>query len=228
MTQAARLTSRRVLITGEDTDLAVRLGTVFEQAGAVVRRTENLPPEGSDGTTAADEAVRELGGLDVLVNLGPSAIPGDSDDPDARTQETERALERSMARLVTTTEAVLEAMHAGASIINAAALSVRTLTLAHQALAAAIVDTTEDWATVLIARGIRANVVVGGPILDPSIQAQLDHRSDGHRPDGDTELDAFLYLASENSSHVSGSVISVARASGHGPARQSQEAPGSH
>lgn len=211
MTQAARLQKRRVLIMGEDAELAARLGTVFERAGAVVETARGIPTGESDGTLAAEAAVRELGGLDVLVNIGPGALPGDSPDPDQRSYEVERALTQFMGRLVTTTEAALAAMKAGASIINVVAMSVQTLTAAHQALAAAVVDTTQDWAAILMERGIRVNAVVGGPWLDPAVAAALDAPHDGQVTAESAQLDALVYLASTNSSHISGSVVSVAR-----------------
>lgn len=116
-----------------------------------------------------------------------------------------------MALLVTTTEAALPSMKAGASIINTAALSARHLTPGQDALAAAVADTTQGWAEILSSRGIRANAVVGGPLLDPNVDADLAD-PDGAAPRGcEAELDAFVYLASQESSHVSGSVVSVSR-----------------
>lgn len=211
MTQAARLESRRVLITGEDAELAARLGTVFRRAGAVVGIIEGADIEDPDKTAAADAAVRELGGLDVLVNIGPAALPGDHPDPDERSPEVERALVRFMERLVMTTEVALGTMTAGASIINVVALSVGALTAAQEALAAAVVETTQSWAAVLIRRGIRVNVVVGGPALAPDVEAVLHRPTDGQPLGRSAQFDVLVYLASTNSSHVSGSVVSVAR-----------------
>lgn len=212
MTQAVRLESRRVLITGEDAELAARLGTVFKSAGAVVRTTDGLPDEELHGAGSPDAAVQKLGGLDVLVNIGPAVLPGDHPDLEQRSPDVERALVRFMERLVTTTETALEAMSPGASIINVVALSVDPLTAAHEALAAAVVDTTQDSAAILMRRGIRVNVVVGGPSIDPAVEAELDG-TDGEEPAAQSaQLDVLVYLASTNSSHVSGSVVSVARA----------------
>ncbi|GHG42134.1 hypothetical protein GCM10012320_04800 [Sinomonas cellulolyticus] len=150
-----------------------------------------------------DAAVQKLGGLDVLVNIGPAVLPGDHPDLEQRSPDVERALVRFMERLVTTTETALEAMSPGASIINVVALSVDPLTAAHEALAAAVVDTTQDWAAILMRRGIRVNVVVGGPSIDPAVEAELDG-TDGEEPAAQSaQLDVLVYLASTNSSHVS-------------------------
>ncbi|MDQ4492293.1 SDR family oxidoreductase [Sinomonas sp. ASV486] len=200
-----------MLVTGEDTELATRIGAVLEHAGAVVQRIHSTPTHEPSGMSEADAAVRELGGLDVLVNIGPASLPGDNPDPDRRSPEVERALEWSMERLLTTTEAALAAMTAGASIINVVSLSVRTLTSAHLALAAAVVDTTQDLAAFLAERGIRANVVLGGPSLEPAVEAALHTHDDGDSAAGAAQFDALVYLASESSRYVSGSVISVTR-----------------
>lgn len=219
--QAARLGQRRVLIMGEDAELAARIGAVFERAGAVVQRVHCASSHHPDGTApigrapdssaAAHAAMRELGGLDVLVNIGPASLPGDSADPDRRSREVERALQRSMEHIVATTEAALGVMTAGGSIINVVGLSVRSLTAAHLALAAAVVDTTQDLAGILTERGIRANVVVGGPAVEPVVEGSLPAERNGQAAAVAAQFDALVYLASENSSYVSGSVISLTR-----------------
>ena len=211
MALGGRLARRRILVTGEDRDLAERLGTVFERCGALL---EVEPAGSSDGTRIARSAARSLGGLDVLVNTGPVAIPEVGARPSDIRSGVERALEHSMALLVTTTEAALPAMGAGASIINTAGFSAQGLVLSRgqEALNTAVVETTRGWANALAPRGVRVNALVGGPRWDPLLEARLDH---GRRPDtltDEEELDAFVYLASTESSLLSGSVLAVARA----------------
>ncbi|WP_422935492.1 SDR family oxidoreductase [Sinomonas sp. P47F7] len=211
MSLAGRLARRRILVTGEDPELSERLGAVFERCGAVL---DIEPADSADGTRIARSAARHLGGLDVLVNTGPAVIPEVGERPAAVRRGVERALEHSMALLVTTTEAALPSMNAGASIINTAGFSAHSLVLSRgqEALATAVLETTRGWAQALGPRGVRVNAVVGGPRWDPILEAKLDH---GQRPEPVTdeeELDAFVYLASAESSHVSGSVIAVARA----------------
>lgn len=213
MSEIARLSGRRALITGEDLDLAERLGVLFASCGATV---ELEPTDGiSDGTSIARAAARRLGGLDVLVNTGMSTAP--ETDPGARSRaarrEVESVLERSMSLLVTTTEAALPAMGSGASIINTAAFSASepVLTPGQEALATAVVETTQGWAVTLGPRRIRVNAVVGGPRWHPELESRLDHGHTPGQPADEEELDAFVYLASGESRHVSGSVLAVAR-----------------
>lgn len=211
MALGGRLALRRILVTGEDPELAERLGAVFERCGALL---EVEPAGSADGTRIARSAARSLGGLDVLVNTGPVVIPEVGTRPSDIRSGVEHALERSMALLVTTTEAALPAMGAGASIINTAGFSAQgpVLSRSQEALKTAVVETTRGWAHALGPRGVRVNAVVGGPRWDPLLEAGLDH---GQRPDtltDEEELDAFVYLASTESSLLSGSVLAVARA----------------
>jgi NAD(P)-dependent dehydrogenase (short-subunit alcohol dehydrogenase family) len=222
MSVAARLEGQRVLVTGEDRDLGERIARVLRRNGAVVDLDS---AHTDDGTGVARNAARRLGGLDVLINTGPTAIPEIGANLRAIRRGVERALQRSMGLLVTTTEAALDAMPKGASIINTVTLSAPglELTRAQEALATAVLETTQGWAQTLAPRGVRVNAVVGGPRWDPSLEAPtLEAVSDGEhlRADEDLsaeeardleELDAFVYLASGESRHISGSVIAVAR-----------------
>ncbi|MEA5456433.1 SDR family oxidoreductase [Sinomonas sp. JGH33] len=206
-----RLWGRRVLIAGEDGRLADRLGAVFLSFGAVL---EVLSAETADGTGIARLAAKELGRIDVLVNTGLPTAPEEGAQPLAIGRDVERALARSMTLLVTTTEAALLAMHAGASIINSVAYSSPglVLTRGQEALATAVLETTQGWAQSLAPRHIRVNAIVGGPRWDPLMEGRVDGNGRRKRPNDAEELDAFVYLASRSSYHVSGSVLAVARA----------------
>ncbi|MGN6405650.1 SDR family oxidoreductase [Sinomonas sp.] len=220
MSVAARLKGQRVLVTGEDRDLGERIARVLRRNGALVD-IDSAPDD--DGTGVARSAARKLGGLDVLINTGPTAIPEIGANLRAIRRGVERALQRSMALLVTTTEAALDAMPKGASIINTVTLSAPglELTRAQEALATAVLETTQGWAQTLAPRGVRVNAVVGGPRWDPALEGPTLEAVDSNQGLGESmsdeeandleELDAFVYLASGESRHISGSVIAVAR-----------------
>ena len=207
----ARLSGRRVLITGEDEILTQRLGRVLTFSEAVVAINS---AEGPDSTRIVRAAVRELGGVDVLINTGPPWIPEEGSNPWAVRRDVEKALQRSMSILVTATEAALPALNERASIINTVAFSTPglLLTRGQEALATAVLETTQGWAQTLGPRGIRVNAVVGGPRWDPDLEPLFDqeHHHEPAMTDFE-ELDAFVYLASEEACHVSGSVLAVAR-----------------
>jgi NAD(P)-dependent dehydrogenase (short-subunit alcohol dehydrogenase family) len=199
------------LITGEDENLARRLGRVLTFSGALVVIELAVGP---DSTRIVRKAARELGELDVLVNTGPPSIPEEGSNPWTVRRGVEKALQRSMSILVTATEAALPLLSERASVINTVAFSTPglLLTRGQEALATAVLETTQGWAQTLGPRGIRVNAVVGGPRWDPELESLVDH---GHHPEPPMtdaeELDAFVYLASSGSCHVSGSVLAIAR-----------------
>ena len=218
MSGPARLERRRVLIAGEDASLARRLKAVLARAGALVRvhtLTESQVHGGEltaeEGSATAYQAVAELGGIDVLINTGPADLPQDI-SPSAP-QEVERALAESMTLLVTSTEAALAAMEPGASIINTVlySSSARGPQPALEALAGAVLDTTQGWAEVLARRGIRVNAVAAAPTRGTTQTSQAGPYHLGPPVEDDEELDVFVYLASQESRRVTGSILGVAR-----------------
>lgn len=213
-----RLERRRVLIAGEDASLASRLRTVLARAGALVRvhilsesqvHGGNLTAE--ESTATAYEAVAQLGGIDVLINTGPADLPRDV-SPSAP-QDVERVLAESITLLVTITEAALSAMEPGASIINTVLYSSpsRGTQPALEALAGAVLDTTQGWAEVLGRRGIRVNAVAAAPSGITTDTSQLGPYFLRPPVDDNEELDVFVYLASQESRRVTGSILGVAR-----------------
>ena len=218
MSGPARLEDRKVLIAGEDGGLAARLKAVLARAGALVwvrtyseEQVHGGNISAADGTATADEAVAELGGIDVLINTGPPDLPRDI-SPSAP-QAVERALAESMSLLVTSTEAALAAMEPGASIINTVLYSShsRGTQPALEALAGAVLDTTQGWAEVLARRGIRVNAVAAAHTRIATDASQLGPYLLGPPVDDDEELDVFVYLASQESRRVTGSILGVAR-----------------
>ena len=218
MSGPTRLERRRVLIAGEDASLAARLKSVLGRAGALVRvrtLTEEQVHGGQltadAGTATACEAMAELGGIDVLINTGPADLPRDISPSEP--QDVERALAESMTLLVTSTEAALPAMEPGASIINTVLYSSpsRGMQPALEALAGAVLDTTQGWAEVLARRGIRVNAVAAAQARITTDTGQLGPYLLGPPVDDEEELDVFVYLASQESRRVTGSILGVAR-----------------
>ncbi|WP_175637417.1 SDR family oxidoreductase [Sinomonas mesophila] len=168
-------------------------------------------PTAEGGAATPEEALAELGGIDVLINTGPADLPRGV-SPSAP-QDVERALAESMSLLVTSTEAALPAMGPGASIINTVLYSSpsRGTESALEALAGAVLDTTQGWAEVLARRGIRVNAVAAAPTRNSTATSQAGPYLLGAPVDDDEELDVFVYLASQESCRVTGSILGVSR-----------------
>ncbi|GAB4100931.1 SDR family oxidoreductase [Sinomonas halotolerans] len=218
MSDPHRLAGRRILITGEDSLLARRLGEHFSRFGALLDvdpapLDAGPPASPEEGSRMVHEAVESLGGLDVLINTGPAALPAElvpSSPRGLSLEGMEHALERSMSLLVSTTESAVREMGPGSSIVTTVlfASPPYLLTPEQEALTEAVLDTTRGWADILSSRGIRVNAVAGGPEWAAESLAGDDDVQEA-------ELDPFVYLASRESRCVTGSVLGVARAYEH-------------
>jgi len=168
-----------------------------------------------------DRAVREFGKVDILVNNAAKQgkVVDRFEDLDAeRVESTFRVNVLSMFHLV---RLALPHMKAGASIINVASIQAYAPSAAildYASTKGAIVTFTKGLAQSLADRGIRANCVAPGPVWTPLVVQSFE--SDKLARFGkDTPLGraaqprelapAFVFLASDESSYVSGEVLGV-------------------
>lgn len=119
------------------------------------------------------------------------------------------------------TKAALPHMQEGASIINTASINAdvpNPTLLAYATTKGAIQNFTAGLAQLLAEKGIRANTVAPGPVWTPLIPASLPEdkvKNFGSqvpmkRPAQPCELaPAYVMLASDESSYVSGATIAV-------------------
>jgi NAD(P)-dependent dehydrogenase (short-subunit alcohol dehydrogenase family) len=168
-------------------------------------------------TRAADE----FGRIDVLVNNAAFQMARQSieDIPD---EEWDRTFQVNITAMFHLIKAAMPHMGAGGSIINTASIQEDQPTpilLPYSATKAAILTFTGNLAQMLGERGIRVNSVAPGPIWTPLIPATMP---DGDAVAGfgdDTPLGrpgqpvevahAFVFLASDEASYVSGANIGV-------------------
>jgi hypothetical protein len=202
----------------EDADTTLRL---IEDAG---RKAVSVPGDLQDVAyceSLARRAVQDLGGIDILVNnaayqMAREGIAGIS------TEELERTFRVNIFAMFHTCRSALEHMQPGSAIINTASVQAYqpdpTL-LAYASTKAAIVNFSKGLSQELIERGIRVNVVAPGPVWTPLIPATMpeekvedfgaDEAPMGRAGQPAELAPAYVFLASQESSYISGDVIAV-------------------
>ena len=242
-----RLDGRRALITGGDSGIGRAVALAFAREGADVAFTY-LPEEQEDadvttrliedaGRTAlaisgdiqveahcrdvVDRTVRELGGLDVLVNNAAYQMAQDDGLAGISTEQLERVFRTNVFAMFWITQAALPHLRPGAAIINTTSIQAThpspTL-LDYAGTKAAILNFTRGLAEGLAPEGIRVNAVAPGPIwtpLIPSTMPQEAVQSFGKdtplgRAGQPAELaPIYVFLASQESSYVTGDRIAA-------------------
>lgn len=242
---SGRLAGRKAVITGADSGIGRAVALAFAREGADVlvsylnehedaQETRRLIEEagrkallvGGDVQRAThcqkiiDEAVHELGGVDILVNNAAhqATFKELSDISDDEWELTFRVNIHAMFYLV---KAAVPHMSPGASIINTASINSdhpNPTLLAYATTKGAIQNFTAGLAQMLAEKGIRANAVAPGPIWTPLIPSTMPQdavekfggNTPMKRPGQPAELaTAYVMLADSRSSYVSGATIAV-------------------
>ena len=242
-----RLEGRKALITGGDSGIGAATAIAYAREGADVVITY-LPEEEKDakkvaaiieaegrtvGTvpgdlrdkafakTLVDEAVKTLGGLDILVNNGGKQVATESFD-DIDDEQLEATYDINILAMFRLVRAALPHLEPGATIINTTSIqaySPSATLIDYASTKAAINNFTKGLAEQLAPKGIRVNAVAPGPIWTPL------QPSGGQLPDDlpefgkstalgragqPTELaPAYVFLASPESSYVIGETLAV-------------------
>jgi NAD(P)-dependent dehydrogenase (short-subunit alcohol dehydrogenase family) len=167
-----------------------------------------------------DKAVQEFGRIDVLVNNAAFQMSHESieDIPD---EEWDYTFKVNISAMFHTCKAAVKHMKPGSSIINTTSINsdkpVPTL-LAYATTKGAIANFTAGLAQLLADKGIRANSVAPGPIWTPlipstmppdqveSFGSQVPMKRAGQPKE---VAPAFVMLASDEASYISGARIAV-------------------
>jgi NAD(P)-dependent dehydrogenase (short-subunit alcohol dehydrogenase family) len=249
---SGRLAGRKALITGGDSGIGRAAAIAFAREGADVA-FNYLPAEESDAKDVVQliraagrkavplpgdlreesfcnrlvaDAVRELGGLDILVNNAARQHPT-ANITELTTEQFDWTFKTNVYAMFWITRAAMPHLRPGASIINTSSVNAydpSEVLLDYAATKAAIMNFSKGLAKQLATRGIRVNAVAPGPFWTPL------QPSGGQLPDklpqfgGDTPIGRpgqpaelapiYVLLASQESSYTTGQVYGAV--GGHG------------
>lgn len=168
-----------------------------------------------------DRALSELGRIDVLVNNAAYQLLQPGGISDITTDQFDRVLKTNLYALFWLCKKALPHMQAGSCIINTSsvqATSPSPALLDYAATKAGVVNFTRGLALMVADRGIRVNSVAPGPVWTPLIPATMPPdvvktfgtQTPLGRPAQPAELaPAYVFLASPESSYVTGEVLAV-------------------
>ncbi len=241
---SGRLEGKVALITGADSGIGRAVAALFAREGADIaisylcehddaqqtrdivqgegRRALLLPGDIGDKDVAdriVAETVRELGGLDVLVNNAGEQHWA-KEIGDISEEQLKRTFQTNIFAMFYLVQAARPHLKEGSAIVNCTSVTMyqgAKVLLDYSATKGAITAFTRSLSENLIEHGIRVNAVAPGPIwtpLNPSGGSPPEKMKDfGEdtpmgRPGQPNEVaPAFLFLACEDSSYMSGQVL---------------------
>jgi NAD(P)-dependent dehydrogenase (short-subunit alcohol dehydrogenase family) len=242
-----RLAGRKALITGADSGIGRATAIAFAREGADIamsylpseerdakqvrqliedagRKAVPLPGDISDEsfcTQLVGNAVKELGGLDILVNVA-GAQHAVEDIEKLTTVQFDHTFKTNVYALFWICKAAVPHLPPGATIINTTSIQAyqpSPMLLDYASTKAAIAAFTKSLAKQLAPKGIRVNGVAPGPVWTPL------QPSGGQMPEKIVEFGAkvplgrpgqpaelapiYVLLASQESSYVTGEIYGV-------------------
>lgn len=165
-----------------------------------------------------DRTISEFGKLDILINNAAVQTPQKSIDKITIEQLTE-TFETNVYPFYFIVKHSLPFLKKGSSIINTTSVTAYRGSehlLDYSATKGAIVTFTRSLSTMLVKKGIRVNAVAPGPIWTPLIVSTFKDVSDfgndtpmGRAGQPSEVAPAYVFLASNDSSYITGQVIHV-------------------
>lgn len=166
---------------------------------------------------AVQQTVQELGHLDILVNNAAEQHPQQSIE-EISAEQLERTFRTNIFSMFFLTKAAVKHLPQGGTIVNTTSITAykgAPQLLDYSSTKGAIVAFTRSLSQSLVEKGIRVNAVAPGPIWTPLIQQTMADQIEQFgkdvpmkRPGQPAELaPAYVYLASNDSSYMSGQVL---------------------
>ncbi|GAB6985716.1 glucose 1-dehydrogenase [Nocardioides pyridinolyticus] len=168
-----------------------------------------------------DRTVEEFGRIDILVNNAAFQMAQPGGIADITTEQFDRMLKTNLYAMFWLCKMALPHMGAGSSIINTSSVQASSPSpelLDYATTKAGIANFTRGLASMVAAQGIRVNSVAPGPIWTPLIPATMPEEKVesfgeqtplGRAGQPAEVATAFVYLASPESSYITGEVLAV-------------------
>jgi NAD(P)-dependent dehydrogenase (short-subunit alcohol dehydrogenase family) len=202
----------------EDDDAKITAKAIEDEGSeALLHRGDLGDPE--VGKALVDKVIDKWGRLDVLVNNAGEQHP-DKDITDITVEQLQRTFQTNIFSMFYLVQAARPHLRKGATIINCTSITMykgAPILLDYSATKGAITAFTRSLSENLVKEGIRVNAVAPGPIWTPlnpfggqPPEKMKDFGKDTPmgRPGQPNEVaPAFLFLACEDSSYMSGQVL---------------------
>jgi NAD(P)-dependent dehydrogenase (short-subunit alcohol dehydrogenase family) len=240
---SGKLRNKVALITGGDSGIGRAVAIAFAKEGArcalvyleehedAEKTLEMMREQGGGGILipgdiggerfcqeAVERTVRELGGLNVLVNNAAQQYPQENID-DITEEQLEKTFRVNIFSMFFLTKAALKHLKGGDAIVNTTSVTAYRGSpelLDYSSTKGAIVSFTRSLSKKLAKENIRVNAVAPGPIWTPLIPSTFGEEkvaSFGQdvplgRPGQPEEVaPSYVFLASDDSSYITGQVI---------------------
>lgn len=203
----------------EDTDAKQTLMRLTEIGVKALAYQHDLKKE-NHAQELINQVVKDFGKLNILVNNGAVQHPQDNFE-DITKSQLQETFETNFFGMFYLSQAALPHLNKGDTIINTTSVTAyrgSAHLIDYSATKGAIVSFTRSLASALADKGIRVNGVAPGPIYTPLIPATFDAEKVenagsetplGRRGQPSENAPAYVYLASQDSTYVTGQVIHI-------------------
>jgi NAD(P)-dependent dehydrogenase (short-subunit alcohol dehydrogenase family) len=204
----------------EEADQGQEVADLISQAGRTVAVIPGDLKDEAFNVELVERAVSELGGLDIIAFVA-GTMPTIASVADFDTSTFDDILKTNLYSMFWITKAALPHLKPGSSIVTTSsqqAFKASPQLVEYAVSKAGIANWTRGMSAQLVDKGIRVNGVAPGPVwtpLQPSFVPNEKIESFGSeapmgRPGQPAELaPAFVFLASQESSYVTGETIAV-------------------